>query len=139
MPMICIPNTCNDLHLIISTFPCKAIPSSWIRWLRKGQQGTGICTWEPAFAVKIHLSYLSPDRLCCNQHSDVGMGHLFDPQFPMLARFSVIPGQLRQSNSPNIIQSGFTCDASSSIYCCNWDVRTVWVPTGWLTEPTRER
>ena len=40
----------------------------------------------------------------------------------MLARFSVIPRQLRQSNSPNIIQSSFTCDASSSIYCCNWDV-----------------
>ena len=52
--------------------------------------------------------------------------------FPMLARFSVIPRQSRQSNSPNIIQSGSTCDASSSIYCCNRDVRTVWVPTGWF-------
>jgi hypothetical protein len=77
------------------------------------------------FAVKIHLSHVSPDRLAATRN------------FPCLPASRVIPRQLRQSNSPNVIQSGFTCDASSSIYCCNWDVRTgtVKVPTGWVKEP----
>jgi hypothetical protein len=95
----------------------------------------GICTWEPAFAVRIHLSYLSPDRLAATSIPMWAWAISSIRNFPMLARFSVIPRQLRQSNSPNIIQSGFTCDRLAVFIACNWDVHTVWVPTGWLTEP----
>jgi hypothetical protein len=114
--MICIPNTCNDLHLIVSTFLVRLfrVPGVGEEGLlisyHSKEQGYPLGTY--LFAVKIHLSHLSPDRLAATRN------------FPCLPASQVIPRQLRQSNSPNVIQSGFTCDASSSIYCCNWDVRT---------------
>jgi len=64
----------------------------------------GICTWEPAFAVRIHLSYLSPDRLAATSIPDVGMGHLFDPQFshacPLLGNTSAVKTKQFAKHNP---------------------------------------